>query len=103
MRTRHRNRSGTQPANMRFVFGLGNQHVAAVAFETKINDLRIMGDISSATLHANGSECGTACSRSPAFRRRAAAWFNQAPEPTSTAVTPPAVAGDRAIGSRGSP
>ena len=27
---------------------------------------------------------------------------NQAPEPTSTAVTPPAVAGDRASGARGS-
>ena len=27
---------------------------------------------------------------------------NQAPEPTSTAVTPPAVAGDRASGTRGS-
>ena len=28
---------------------------------------------------------------------------NQAPEPTSTAVTPPAAAGDRASGTRGSP
>jgi hypothetical protein len=28
---------------------------------------------------------------------------NQAPEPTSTAVTPPAFAGDRASGTRGSP
>jgi len=36
------------------------------------------------------------------FRRARLKWPNQALEPTSTAVTPPADAGDRASGTRGS-
>jgi hypothetical protein len=42
------------------------------------------------TLQTNGSECGTARPWSPAFRRRAAAWFNQRPEAIRLAVMPAA-------------
>ena len=38
----------------------------------------------------------------PGIRRQFETEPNQSPEPTSTAVTPPAVAGDRASGTRGS-
>jgi hypothetical protein len=58
---------------MRFVFGPGDQRVAALKIKTKINDLRMSQIIFPTTLQTNGSECGTARHWSPAFRRRAAA------------------------------
>jgi hypothetical protein len=77
MRNRHRNRLGTPLANMRFVFGLGSQRLTAPAIGSEINDLRMSQKILSTTLSANASECGTVRPRSPALRRRAAAWFNR--------------------------